>query len=401
MKNYISIINLNVSIFLNCLFVFFSLGCSTEPQEESLKIFEEVDGLVAVEAEHYSDQKLTDVREWLLCTSDTQDRDNEGNFSAEASGGKYMEILPDTRRTHDDKLIRGENFSNIPGVMAIIEYPVYFNNPGRYYVWVRCFSIGSEENGVHVGINGIWPESGQRMQWCEGKNTWRWENAQRTDSVHCGEPGLIYLEVPSAGIHTVAFSMREDGFRMDKWLMSSDPDFVRPNDAVPDERLYQGEVDLKPIDHMHSFIAIEDFSNITSGDVPYYIDNARKALAIDASKTENRGVFARAITTFYGTAGSYDLSLTTMAEFDGESTYKVWVNDKEIGTYQNERVTKEEDYKRLQAIFTSVKLAANDKIIVESNAHTNGLIPENDETAWARGRWASLEIRPNDDFQVP
>lgn len=202
-------------------------------------IFEEIDGIVAVEAEHYTSQRKTDKRMWYLTDPNTDpSRDNEGNFSSTASGKAYMEILPDTRRTHADPLIQGENFTNTAGLMAIIEYKVYFNNPGRYYVWARCYSKGSEENGVHVGINGTWPASGQRMQWCDGKRTWRWESKQRTNDVHCGVEKQLYLDVPSAGIHTIAFSMREDGFRLDKWLMTKNINFQRPTDAGPAERIH-------------------------------------------------------------------------------------------------------------------------------------------------------------------
>ena len=43
-----------------------------------------------------------------------------------ASGGAYLEILPDTRATHEDMLIEGENFTNTPGQMAILSYPICF-----------------------------------------------------------------------------------------------------------------------------------------------------------------------------------------------------------------------------------------------------------------------------------
>ncbi len=31
---------------------------------------------------------------------------------------------------------------------------------------------------------------------------------------------LIYLDIPAAGIHKISFSMREDGFEFDKWILS-------------------------------------------------------------------------------------------------------------------------------------------------------------------------------------
>ncbi len=168
---------------------------------------------VKVEAEAFARQELDSVRQW------------ERKQGLEASGGAYLQALPDTRRTHDDKLIKGENFTDEPGQMAVLTYQVKFPAPGRYFVWVRAFSSGPEDNSIHTGLNGAWPESGRRMQWCEGKNVWTWASKQRTAANHCGEPGKIWLDVPSSGEHTVQFSLREDGFRFDQFLLTTDPNY--------------------------------------------------------------------------------------------------------------------------------------------------------------------------------
>ena len=34
-------------------------------------------------------------------------------------------------------------------------------------------------------------ESGERMQWCKGKNKWTWSSAQRVEENHCGTPQTI------------------------------------------------------------------------------------------------------------------------------------------------------------------------------------------------------------------
>jgi hypothetical protein len=208
--------------------------------DSDTKIFEEVNGLVAVEAEHFAVQTLSEKRKWYV-TSATKKPDvapdGDENHHASASGGAYVEILPDTRRNHGNKLIRGENFSNEPGKMGVLVYPVHFNTPGRYYVWVSAYSTGSEDNGIHVGLDGTWPESGQRLQWCEGKNSWRWESKQRTAKQHCGEPYKIFLDIDNPGLHTIEFSMREDGFEFDKWIMTTNREMNRPAGPGPAEKL--------------------------------------------------------------------------------------------------------------------------------------------------------------------
>ena len=186
-------------------------------------IFEEKGGRVFVEAEHfYSKSEIggTLDRAWQLRSQEESPIEIQNALHLDqVSGSAYLEVLPDTRTTHDDKLIGGVNFTNTPGQEAEVSYRIYFHTPGKYYVWVRAFSTGSEDNGVHVGLNGKWPRTGQRMQWCEGKNEWTWASKQRTERKHCGEEEKIFLNIPHPGMHTISFSMREDGFEMDKFAL--------------------------------------------------------------------------------------------------------------------------------------------------------------------------------------
>jgi len=184
-------------------------------------VFEEVDGVLAVEAEHYYKQTLNDVRSWHRFTKQRQPKltpDADPPHLTDASGDSYLEILPDTRRNHGEKLIHGENFINQPGKMAVLHYKVHFNTPGKYYVWARIFSTGTEDNGMHVGIDGAWPETGQRMQWT-GKRKWVWGSKQRTAQQHGGERHKLFLVVDKPGPREITFSMREDGIEFDKWMM--------------------------------------------------------------------------------------------------------------------------------------------------------------------------------------
>lgn len=207
-----------------------------EPEAPNARIFEEVDGLIAVEAEHYHRKSANNSpREWQLISTDEAVAFATTDQASTASSSAYMEGLPDTRVTHDDELIVGTNFFPEPGIGPILEYDVWFNTPGRYLVWARIHSTGTEDNGVHVGINGAWPESGQRIQWCAGKDMWTWSSAQRVPENHCGVAKTIYLDVAEAGSHTIQFSMREDGFEFDKWVMVQDTNMV-PQNTGPEER---------------------------------------------------------------------------------------------------------------------------------------------------------------------
>ena len=193
----------------------------TVPLFTNAQLFEERNGIVAVEAENFFRQSDNRIRHWEIIAG-TGKEGAVPDALTDAGGRKYLQVLPDTRVTKEDKLIAGENFSNQPGMMAVISYRIWFNSIGKYYVWVRAFSTGAEDNGIHAGLDGEWPESGQRMQWCEGKNQWTWASRQRTEAVHCGEEQLIYLDIKTTGEHVVSFSMREDGFRFDKFILSAE-----------------------------------------------------------------------------------------------------------------------------------------------------------------------------------
>ncbi|MEM1296203.1 MAG: hypothetical protein AAGH89_12620 [Verrucomicrobiota bacterium] len=183
--------------------------------------------VVSFEAESFTEQSNHELRSWHLtsATSIPQiEPDADPAHLEGASGGAYLEILPDSRRNHDEKLIKGVNFSPEPGQMAILKYRIAFPKPGKYYVWARVYSTGTEDNGFHIGLNGEWPESGQRWQTVV-KNRWHWECKQRTEEVHIGVPMQLFLEIPSAGEHEILISMREDGCELDKLVLATDLDF--------------------------------------------------------------------------------------------------------------------------------------------------------------------------------
>ena len=142
----------------------------------------------------------------------------------------------------------------------------------------------------------------------------------------------------------------------------------------------------------HTYSAIKDFKKKNAGEVPLYIDKKRNAVAINAAKEKYRGKWAKATQVFKGKTGNYKVVITTLTEEDGECTYKLFINDKEVGKYQNPRVKKEGDSKPHKHTWKGITINSGDKVSVASNSHSNGIIPENGAFAWARGRWRQLEL---------
>ena len=193
------------------LFVFINTACKqgksvdlSAPIVSEKVVFEELDGLLALEAEHFFAQTETEIRKWYITgkngipdvTPDADTAHLEG-----VSGGAYIEVLPDTRHTHDDKLIAGENFSDKAGQMAILHYNVYFNTPGRYYVWIRAYSTNSEDDAVHLGFDGEWPESGMRWR-TTVDHEWAWQNKRRfppSENNHGSQKSWLDVDQPGHG----------------------------------------------------------------------------------------------------------------------------------------------------------------------------------------------------------
>jgi hypothetical protein len=200
------------------------------------KVYQQSDGIIVVEAEDYDAADRDDVRKWYLTTVDnTPDvqPDPDPNHAEGAVGEAYLELLPDTRVKHADPLVHGVSFTNVPGQCSVLYYPVIFTEPGRYYVWVRACGTGTEDNGLHVGIDGHWPESGARIQFTGKHGEWQWDSRQRTNEVHTGVLGQIWLDVDQPGLHTIMFSMREDGFEFDRFLLTRQPSAMESKNTEP------------------------------------------------------------------------------------------------------------------------------------------------------------------------
>lgn len=249
-------------------------GSSTSGEPADAE-FEEVDGIVSVEAEHYFDQVNNDPTAifWYTfedgsappdveCVTNTvcnggnapdcnqyADCDPDGIDPAEAAGGAYVEALPDRRRDDSEAGTGNLGVVNDPTNSAVLEYRVNFTQTGRYYVWGRARGQGPAANGIHLGLDDTWPDndlidpSSMRMQFPNG---WQWTQNRRGGAQHTGVSGTdevsvrdanIWLQIDEPGVHIIRWGMREDGLEFDKFLMALDPDYVPEDDGPPETAL--------------------------------------------------------------------------------------------------------------------------------------------------------------------
>ncbi|MGY6648100.1 Ig-like domain-containing protein [Wenyingzhuangia sp. IMCC45574] len=142
----------------------------------------------------------------------------------------------------------------------------------------------------------------------------------------------------------------------------------------------------------YSFNGIQDFEIATvAGFVPHYKDTGRNAIGVNAGMYKDQ--VAATQKTFEGNSGTYDITITSLTEEDGESTYTVKVNGSLVGSFQNPEVEASGDMQPHTHTFSNVSIKKGDVLQIESNTHTNGKIPEGTGTAWARGRWRSIDFK--------
>lgn len=141
-----------------------------------------------------------------------------------------------------------------------------------------------------------------------------------------------------------------------------------------------------------NYIGIQDFTmEAIDGLVVPYKDTSRNAVAVNAGMYKDQ--FAAARKTHNLPTGNYDITITSLTEEDGECTYRLKVDGKLVGEFQNPEVDATGDMKPHTHTFTNVAIKKGEVFQIESNTHTNGKIPEGTSTAWARGRWRSVNFK--------
>lgn len=145
----------------------------------------------------------------------------------------------------------------------------------------------------------------------------------------------------------------------------------------------------------YTFEAVADFSDINAGEVPYYRHNGVNALAINAATEEYRDKFARATLVFGESTGLYDVTITSLGETDGDGEFRFLVDGVVVGSGIN--IPASVDYGQQQHTFENISIPTGALIGVESIAVSNGMIPEGNAFAYARGRWTTLTITTVED----
>ncbi|MGL1903518.1 MAG: glycoside hydrolase family 16 protein [Fibrobacterales bacterium] len=136
---------------------------------------------------------------------------------------------------------------------------------------------------------------------------------------------------------------------------------------------------------------LTDFTAVTAtGYVPYFEEDNNSAIAVDPDEYPN-GV-AAASATFTGESGTYDITITTLLENDGEPTYAILVDGMDRGSFTNP--TSSGGFTPYTHTWKGVSINKGGTLFIEFNSNSNGDVLMDDGTPdWAKGRWTRLDFK--------
>jgi hypothetical protein len=187
----------------------------------------------------------------------------------------------------------------------------------------------------------------------------------------------------TAGTHTYSISGRSAGVQLDGFVVVKSNAAIKPSGMLNCTQIY-----------CESKLYTDwDLTKPEGYEAVGVQEPARSGIQINTTQ-QPKEKWAAARATFKGETGKYDLVLTSLLETDGECSYKVLINGKEVLQYKNKRIfnTNTPDYTPYSVGVRGIEIPKGAAIQVDFISHSNKLVPENNDFAWARGRWKALYI---------
>ncbi len=145
----------------------------------------------------------------------------EGFDGNTAMGGKTWTSTAGPGGASGSYMLAGSNTgvnvaANVPTSSPRLDYRVFFESAGTYTVWLRSNAPNDVDNSIYVGIDG----AVQSTVTIKTYNSPLWSKA--------GEGSTVFatVTVPSAGVHTFNVWMREDGYPIDKFVLTTSTSYV-------------------------------------------------------------------------------------------------------------------------------------------------------------------------------
>lgn len=362
----------------------------------------ETDGLLVFEAE-----RIELKGDWKLGTDDEY-----------ASGGQYI-------------YYDGPNSYGAQNAANTISYSFKINTPGSYaFKWF--IRQGEEERGTVEGQQGsdlsndVWIKFSDNIGYFGGTQVsefvkfygrsgpgfWLHGVAEH-DHTH----NWMNVKITEAGTYTMEICGRSNGYQIDKIVMakgiSNWGSYTEKTEAQANKYWSEtGTPDpdcVRPVKGCATILA-KDFTDLDiDGYDPATVEwrksvtwggTAKEIIKCDGTNGTSSPIAAEVV--YNGEPqGNATFKVHAMQEPDGECTYEVFVNGQKVGEKQisssydaTHEIEDEGQRNAIEKLIISTQSAikTGDVIRVTSNQVTNGLVPEGETTATARGRWYALEV---------
>ena len=196
------------------------VGPSENPEEQTIVTPPTRSEVLVVEAEDYNQNTAGAGHSWAFTNSPPFLLSTSTNTNFSGTG--CMMTLPDSGDAYNFNPypepggVAGDPSKIIVGIPEL-DYKVYFANPGVYTVWVRGSGnsdIGGNSDSVNLGLDGVYAYRIEGGFTQAGGYVWGRTPTPGTASA--------VLTVPTAGLHVLNPWMLEDGFAVDKVILTSD-----------------------------------------------------------------------------------------------------------------------------------------------------------------------------------
>ncbi|MDX1979536.1 MAG: BACON domain-containing carbohydrate-binding protein, partial [Bryobacteraceae bacterium] len=158
----------------------------------------ESSGLLSIEAEN--GRVVNRSQSWIF-------RSNVAGYS----GSGFMSVEPNSNTNAT---------TSYTSWSPQVQFDVRFASAGIYYVWIRGYGETDSDDSIHIGLDGAIVPTSETISEFPRPAAWGWTNVAM-DRVR-----RITLPVPTAGVHTINAFMREDGFRFDKIVLTTNSGYT-------------------------------------------------------------------------------------------------------------------------------------------------------------------------------
>jgi hypothetical protein len=321
-------------------------------------------GIIIIEAE----STASELGKWKLV------KKGDENYVDGANGSTHIEFTG--------------NGINGGAADSPLKYEFVAPADGVYQLLIRCRkrlegTPGDKCNDGWIKLEGIF-ESGNDIPTNDLKNnekffggnadTWGW-GSQLDWKGHIKRDALYKLKKGEK--YTITMSGRSIRWNVDNLVLFNTTNYTK-----------QDVFSILDPSSVKKVEPINGWNTEVNGFVGCYFDKGRNAFAINTTEVPT-DKWSAVNKRFDGENGSYTITFTSLCETDGECSYRLLVDGKVVISVTNPRIfgTDAKEYAPHKTTVKDIRLMKGSIIQVEFLSHSNGLIPEGNAFAYARGRW--------------